>query len=182
MPLLKVGKPYNPKVKSWPEGIEYNWRGGAHELRVMFRNWSRKELTAWRRKELELALYVKQPMILLLTRPQGGAWSDSPYFYHRVPADQRGLPPRVEELSEDQTAPIQLILIEATNGLILGLRRVHPPREFMTTLHDAIREQAEHHPSLMAFDGLLLHLFQRYDSAALAERAVARCKVGRGRR
>ena len=65
MNKLKVGKLYNPKISSWPEGIEYNWRGGVHELRVMFNNWTRKELTAWRRKPLELALYVQQPVILL---------------------------------------------------------------------------------------------------------------------
>lgn len=181
MPLLKVGKPYNPKVNSWPEGIEYNWRGGSHELRVMFNNWTRKELTAWRRKPLELALYVQQPVILLLTRPQGGEWSDSPYFYSRVPESERQLPTKIEELPEGKTAPIQIIMIEATNGIVCGLRVVGPPREFMAALHDAIREQMERNSSEMAFDGMLLHLFQRYDSAALAKQAVASCTVKRGR-
>ena len=88
----------------------------------------------------------------------------------------------IEALPEDQTVPIQLIFIEATNGLILGLRCVSPPCEFVATFHDAIREQVESHSSLMAFDGLLLHLFQRYESAALAKRAVGWCKVGRARR
>lgn len=42
MGILKVGERYNPKVGLWPEGIEYNWRGGTHEIRVIFRNWKKK--------------------------------------------------------------------------------------------------------------------------------------------
>jgi hypothetical protein len=30
----EVGKPYDPRRRSWPEGADYNFREGAHELRI----------------------------------------------------------------------------------------------------------------------------------------------------
>ena len=34
MHRLEVGKPYDPSRRAWPEGADYNFRAGGHELRI----------------------------------------------------------------------------------------------------------------------------------------------------
>lgn len=40
----EVGTLYDPPRTSWPEQIEYNWRGRGHELRLFFPGLRRDEI------------------------------------------------------------------------------------------------------------------------------------------
>lgn len=126
MPLLSVGKPYNASVKTWPEGIEYNWRGGQHEIIVRYRNWSERELKAWKTGSIRLAVYVQQPVIIMLTKPRIHGWSDSPYNYHAVPNSEQQLPPEIKTLPPKQTQAVHFILVEATTGIVVAHGRPSP--------------------------------------------------------
>jgi hypothetical protein len=44
MELLEVGKPYIAGHTQWPEAVEYNFRGGEHELRLFWRDPSVREV------------------------------------------------------------------------------------------------------------------------------------------
>lgn len=179
MPILSVGEPYVPEIKKWAEGIEYNWRGGQHEIVVRYRNWSKQELDAWKTGKIRLAVYIQQPVIVMLTKPRTHGWSDSPYNYHAVPKQEQQLPPEIKTLPPNQTQAIQFILVEATNGLVKGLRMVGPPRHFMSALHEAIREQARGNSlyTTQAFDGLLNQIFKANQPKQLARKAIASCRI-----
>ena len=41
-----MGKPYIEGKTHWPEGVEYNYRGGGHELRLFYRDLTPKEYDA----------------------------------------------------------------------------------------------------------------------------------------
>jgi hypothetical protein len=44
--LLMVGKPYHAARRTWPEGADYNFRLGAHELRLFVTSATPKEIAA----------------------------------------------------------------------------------------------------------------------------------------
>jgi hypothetical protein len=41
-----VGQLYDPSRKSWPEGADYNFRAGGHELRIFLGRATPREIAA----------------------------------------------------------------------------------------------------------------------------------------
>jgi hypothetical protein len=139
--VLEVGKPYISGRREWPEGVEYNFRAGEHELCFFFRSPPRIEVEALLRGEAEFALVVDGPVIFLMYRfGEAINWSDAPYSWHLVPQDQRTLP---DPEGPATRALLQIILVDAASGLILALRVVTFSPTFTRALHAAIRAQAE---------------------------------------
>lgn len=55
--LYEVGKLYSPNRTKWPENVEYNHRGGAHELRLFYPGPTTKEVSDVQSGQVRLALY-----------------------------------------------------------------------------------------------------------------------------
>jgi hypothetical protein len=166
---LRVGAPYNSNRRSWPEGAEYNFRGGEHELLLLFPDPSAEEIAAVATGEAELALFVEQPAVLLLYRfgGEGGSpWSDAPYTWHLVPAYERPLP-----TDEEQTA-LRVVLVDAGDGIVKALRLVLLAPGFTKALHDAIHAQAATPWNAKRYDAKLKVLYERFPKSAEMARAA----------
>lgn len=93
MAEYRVGEPYIPGRTRWPEGVDFNYRSGALELRLFFSRLGDRDVRDIRQRECEFALYVEQPLIVLLYRfGQAVPWSDAPFTIGLVPLKQRTLP------------------------------------------------------------------------------------------
>lgn len=140
--VLQVGKPYNPKVRRWPETIEYNYRGGEHELLLLFGAPGAAEREGVASGAIELALLVHGPVIAMLIQvgQDGDAlpWSDALFHVSNLPPGDYRPPP-----AESQAA-FRVVLIDADTGIIEAMRYFLLPEQFTAALHAAIREQAAH--------------------------------------
>src|SRR5215831_8746401 len=115
MHVLEVEKPYIAVRTQWLEEVEYNYRGGEHELRMFFSAPGRQEVEAVRKGRCEFALAVEGPVIFLVYcfRPTVD-WSDAPYSWHLVPENEQTLP---DAEGPETRALYQLVLTDAQTGL-----------------------------------------------------------------
>ncbi len=66
MACLRVGELYAPARRTWPEGAEYNYRAGGHELRLFWRSPTLGEVEGVRLGPMEFGLLVTEPVIWFL--------------------------------------------------------------------------------------------------------------------
>lgn len=172
MALFKyeVGTRYHPGKTRWAEAGEYNFRMGAHELRLFWARPSVQEIQAVRQGQLEVALLVAPPVLWFLYRVDGGCdWSDAPYTWHLLPQDQR-IPP--EPLTGEQRALLNVVLVDASDGIIKALRAVSLSPELSQALHGAIAEQRAAPWDTAAYDRARTAAYQRYATSAHMARAA----------
>jgi hypothetical protein len=107
-------------------------------------------------------------------------WSDTPFSWHLAPEGRRQLPPAPDEVSPDTRALLQVVLTDATTGLVRALRAVSLAPDFTRTLFAAVAAQAAAPwcgPA--AYDRQLDAACRRWPSSvALMRAAVARCAGG----
>jgi hypothetical protein len=140
MHRLEVGKPYDPQRRSWPEGADYNYRAGGHEIRIFLRAAARAEVEAVRSGPVEFGFFA-DPMGLFLIARFTRMSFDCSYQWHRVAVEDRTLPPAWEEISPALRALIHILLVDAETGVVLALRDVSFSPEFTRALHRAIADQ-----------------------------------------
>jgi hypothetical protein len=140
MHTLEVGKLYHPGIRHWPEGGEYNFRSGGHELLLRFVRPAAQEVEAVSRGDCEFALASVGDILFFLYRfGKAVRWSDAPYAWHLLPEDQR-IPPL--HPNTDQTrALLRVVLLDAATGIVRALRAVTLSPGFTRSLHSAIQVQ-----------------------------------------
>ena len=176
MYAYQVGQPYNPRVRQWPEGANYNFRGGQHELLLLFPHPSAAEIRGAKTGQCEFAMLKSADSLLFfLYRFAGVPWSDAPYSWWRVPVDQRIIPVATE--SPELRALLQIILIDAETGIIRAIRGVTLSPDFTLALHDAIRVQAS--TPAGDYDQQIAAAYRRWpDTEAMLREAVSQTKGG----
>jgi hypothetical protein len=174
----QLDKPYVLGRTSWPEAVEYNFRSGEHELRLLLKWPSLAASNAVSHGPCEFALVVEGPVILFLYQFGAAiAWSDVPYLWHLLPKEQRTLP---DAESSEARALLQVILVDAGTGLVRALRVVTFSLAFTGVIHAAIRSQAEF-PWIgpVGYDIALANIYRRYPTTAdLLRHAIARTRGG----
>ena len=168
MPLYEVGKPYSATRSSWPDGVDYNYRAGEHELRIFLRNPTPAEILDVRKGKARFALYSTHDVIFLCYKFGSQPWSDGTYSIHLVPEDERTVPP-VREANGIDRALLNVILVDGATGLIVGLRAVSFSPAFTRALEKEIREQAARpFLGLDAYDLAITRFYSAYNSKSFA--------------
>lgn len=161
MAEYRVGQRYHPDVSSWPEGTNYNYRAGYHELLIALHNPSRYEIADVRSAPAEFALVKYKDLLVLLFCFGCVGWGDAPYSWHLVPREQRVLPEPVG-LQEPHTV-FYVFLLNAGTGIIEAMRMVTVSPAFSVALTVAIQEQAEKPwGGRQEYDRQVDELFMRY--------------------
>jgi hypothetical protein len=167
MYAYQVGQPYNQNRQQWPEVIQYNYRGGEHELVLFLNSPTADEIRDVAKGEARFALYAKDSQIVLLFKfGDSIAWSDAPYTYHRIPADQQQ---RAPEITAKDFVLLHVILVDAATGIIKALRVIGMQPPFAQALHRAINTQADMVWDPAEYDRQLQALFRKYNSHQLAQ-------------
>jgi hypothetical protein len=137
----RVGMPYSPTRTSRSDAGEYNYRARSHELRLFFSNLSRADVRAVSNGPADFALLMQKDVLFFLYRfGEAVPWSDAPYSLHKVAQkfpDEASLPPT--ELA-GKSVLLNILLIEATTGIIQAVRVIGFPSSFSQALHEAIRK------------------------------------------
>ncbi len=161
MQTLAVGSPYIVGKNEWPDGVaEYNYANDTHELRLFWSVPTDAEIAAVRQARMHLALLVDDGIIFLVWRFDGiGDWSDCPFSIHLVPEAHRRIPPIVQG---EERALLQVVLVDASTGLVRALRAVTIPPLATQKLHNAIRAQAAGDFDSAAHGHALETIYARY--------------------
>jgi hypothetical protein len=150
---------------------QYNYHSGTHELALFYNRPTSNEIKDVRRGPAEFALYVDGMLIVLLFRfGKTGLWSDAPYSIHLVPSEIRTIPQSMETWSN----ALQIVLVDASTGIIKALRLISMPDDFAEALNSAIVKQSTIQFTRARYNGALEDLFRRFSSEELAERAQAK--------
>lgn len=183
---ISVGHRFDPRLGRWPEATHYGWDPGhapapMHALTVFAERPTPAERTAFSRGgRVELALVVSSPAIALLWRGAGWPrWSDGHFSWHALPVERRALP-SVGDIADGTGVPLQMVLVDAADGIVRAIRVVAMPGTFARELHRAIVAQAEAPYDAAAYDAEVRRITDA-DLDALARDAVARCTLGGGR-
>jgi hypothetical protein len=142
MQLLKVGQPYMPERRSWPEAADYNFRSGQHELQLFLSGPTPGEVAAIQAGPVEFGMSVEPEGLFVVTRFGRTLAFDSSYQWHRVDPAERVPPPPHEETSPALRAVLAIVLVDASTGIVRALRAVSYSPEFTRALHRAIADQA----------------------------------------
>ena len=184
MNLYITGQIYHPGRTSWPEAVEYNYREGAHELRLFLASPSAGEVAGIEAGPAEFGLLAEKEAIFLLFQFGGGQpgqglpWSDAPYNWWLNPAEMRTLPN--PEPGEQERALLHIFLVDAESGILRAQRALTFSPAFTAALHSAIRRQARQAwDGQAAYDKALGRIYRRHpDAAAMLAGADARCMGG----
>lgn len=176
--LYQVGKPYSTTKKHWPEGIDYNFRSGQHELRLFFRSPLSQEITAIKNGPAQFALSVIGDIIFFCFKFGDLEWSDCGFSIHLVPDNERTLPdiPKTNQ----ERALLSTLLIDAETGILRVIRATTFSSRFTRILHQAIIDQAGRpYPGDNEYQRQIDQIYQKYRSKDLAKNhALARCRGG----
>ena len=146
MPVYRVGERFRRGRDTWPEGGQFAFSPGGLELTLFVSDIHDDIVNEVRTGEVELALIVELPLIVLTYRfGQSIPWSDVPYSWHMQPMSWRVVP-SVDPSCEFR-ALLWITLVGADDGLIHAQRGVTLSPRFTRSLYQAIRTQA-----LVAFD------------------------------
>jgi hypothetical protein len=176
---LKVGQPYAPGRRSWPEGADYHFRAGEHELRVFLVRPTPKEVAAVESGPVEFGMFAEPEGLFLVSRfgRFGSLSFDTSYQWHRVDPDERVPPPPHEETSPALRALLSIIFVDASTGLVRALRAVTYSPEFSRAIHRAIADQAATPFDALAHDRWAQGLLP-FDTEALWDRCTIYCQGG----
>jgi hypothetical protein len=177
MYLLAVGKPYRPGRRAWAEGANYNYRSGEHGLGMFVADPTLKEVAAVESGPVEFGLMVEQEGLFVVTRFGRTLSFDCSYQWHRVDPAERVSPPPTEETSSALRALLQIVLVDASTGLVRALRAVSYSPEFTRAIHRAIAAQAAAPFDATAHDRWADGMM-RYTTAQLWDRCTIRCRGG----
>ncbi len=182
--LLAVGKPYHPDCRVWPEGADYNFRDGTHELRVFLPRASKEEIASVENGPIEFGLLCDLPDLFVLARfhdkrsQQLVMAFDCPYSWHRVASEDRTDPPAWEEVNPSARAVVSVVLMEATTGIVLALRMCTYSPEFTRALHRAIAEQVAMPYDKITHERRIEDITEQFTSEQLWDRCIIRCHSG----
>lgn len=173
----KVGELYSPNRTNWPEAGEYNYRAGAHELRLFFAGLKESEIKAITRRPCEFGATARGPILFFLYKFSGDTqWSDAPYSWHMLHAVHPDLATVPPPLEENERVLLNIVLVEATTGIIAGLRVVSLSIALSRYLHTQITAQIAQPFSQVEYDQTLADVYRRETSDALA-RSAERCRI-----
>jgi hypothetical protein len=163
----------------WPEGADFNFRGGEHELRIFLARAAHSEVQAIDYGPVEFGLLADRPGLFMIVRFGRSLSFDCSYSWHRVVAamGEKTLPPPSEETSPALRALLSIVLIEACTGIVLALRAVTFSPEFTRSLHRAIADQAAA-PYDPAEHNRWVATMTRLSTEQLWERCKVRCQGG----
>jgi hypothetical protein len=177
--FYEVEKPYREGIDRYPEGAEYNYYDGHHQLVIYMADLLDVEIGSVKAGNANFAFTViSQSIILMYQFAPALPWGDAPFTIHLVPEKYRKLPP-IEELSPESRAFIHVHLIDADTGILKVVRSMTLSPSFTRHLHDQIRLQSMQRDfDETIYRDTLKKLYDQHCTPALLSLAIDRCRGG----
>jgi hypothetical protein len=178
MPVYQVGKPYNPAATKWPQGAQYNFRSGQHELFLSWERPSKKEVRSVQSARADFGFLEWEHTVFLLYRFALGPWSDQPFSYHLVPKGERELPPELDGEKGERTL-LTVLLVSSEDGILRAIRALTLSPEVSSGLNKAIvRNALADWPGPEAYEFAVKRAYAKYPSADQMAAAALTCVGG----
>ena len=178
--VLRVGTPYITGRTRYPSGVIYNYVSGGHLLLVFIDHPTHQEVAGFRANggPIHLGFLTLNETIMMAVHVAGARYDgDAPFSIHLVPPASRGSPPIYGP--GVTRGLIQVVLVDATTGIVRGLRTGSMSNAFTIALHDAIRRQQHAAFSLSRHDANIRKLYEQYSTPdALMAAAISRTTLG----
>jgi hypothetical protein len=102
------------------------------------------------------------------------AWHDCPYSWWKVPSESRSLP----DMTPGCHALVKTVLIDASTGIVRGLRACTFSSDFTSWLHMAIRTQAKNHWTDEEHEKAIQFVYRKYSPEKMAQNSEIKCLGG----
>lgn len=192
---MAVGEPYSPTRQKWPQVVEYNFRGGGHELRAFLPSPSAEEIAGFKNGRIEFAVTQLEGVIFFLYQIGSGQtppisrqreskprpvipWSDAPFSWWLVDEENRTLPN--PEPTPLERGLIMVPLVDANTGIVKVIRAVSLPPNVSQEVDRLIREEAaQPFMGRAAHDAAIERVYAKYkDGLSMVKTAKARGVAG----
>lgn len=157
MASYRVGHPYHPRVRQWPETAQLRITPDGTELAIFWARPTQPEIQAVRTGTAEFAWIDNDQVAVLAFRFGQQPWSDCPYHAGRDP--QAGLP---ADLDDDKHLLVQVLLVDADTGLIAAMRQLTWPPQFTRKVAGTVDRMLATPYNEAAHDAALDTLYARY--------------------
>jgi len=178
MRLISSGKPYQVGFNRYEEGVHYQFDKDGHNIHIFIESPTEEEVKAIAADTMEWKLLTFPDALFILFKFETLGWFDVPYAWSIAPLDRRAHP---SELSQAQIESVAIMLINATNGLVVDSRIVTPePHSFIQSLNEAILNQTNQTISYEQYSQRINAIYQAYPSpsAMLSILQENSCKEG----
>jgi hypothetical protein len=176
--LTKVGELFIPGRTQYPEGVRFEYAESGPYLIFTFRNPSPEEIEAVRKGKVELALHETSPVLWILHRIEGlEQWSDCPFSIRIYDGMGRKFD-WSEEIEDGKGIGLNVILVEASTGVLLVQRLVGLSTKFSRELRSAILRQIEQPFSKADYAATVDRIYTNYSTKKLLSWSTVKCKIG----
>jgi hypothetical protein len=158
----------------WPDPAQHVYRESGHDLVLVYRGVTEREIAAVRWGQAAFALIVEPPLIMLVFRLGDSIpWSVAPCRWNHIPSADR-----YEAIWENLTAGdrtwVRISLTDADSGLVNARRTVPLSPTLTRAWNAAVRRFASHACSEARYSAALAQFSRRFPRAdALLSLAVA---------
>jgi hypothetical protein len=174
---MEVGKPLQPGKTNYQEASWLDYTETGPILLIAINNSTAKETEAVRSGRIELALYEKGPVLWFLYKIRGfGPWSDCPFSIRLYDGMGRTFD-WSEEIEDGMGIGLQIILIDASTGIVKVLRLVGLETRFSRTFRAMILRQTEQPFDKATYYQEIDNIYANFSSDDLAGRANIKCRI-----
>jgi hypothetical protein len=166
VPVYRVGEPFRPGFRTWPEGADYAYGpDGGHELTLFCPEIDEDIVNEVRQGQAEFALIVQLPLIVLAYRFGSSIpWNDVSYAWHLQPGWRRVIP-EIDDAPEHRSL-LWISLVGANDGIVHAQRGMTLSPGFTRTLNHAVRAQAMRPFDPTECTAAIARLFLEYPTTA----------------
>lgn len=143
MQKYEVGQKYPIPVPPGTDTCRMDYTQSGIYLEIFASNLGQQDIKSFKKDDIEIALYQKQPVILLLYRiGKFMPWSDVPYSWHLTLKNKVELA-EIEEIEKitDKGILITILLIDSDTGILKAIRAIGAGIEFRNEFFRAVKKQ-----------------------------------------
>ncbi|MEM1368735.1 MAG: hypothetical protein AAGG02_12105 [Cyanobacteria bacterium P01_H01_bin.15] len=155
---LAVGQPLVPGKTQLPEGVYYHYGLEGHTLTICLDQPTQGETQSISLGKYKFALFEFTGMIFVLIQFEGMTWMDAPYHISINSPDPQNIPSQIEP---GEAQLFTILLVDASSGVVEGIRFVSPSSEFTHALHEAIIRQVETPITQEKYDQVINFVYSR---------------------
>lgn len=178
MGVYEVGKPFIAGKHKYPEGCVFEFRQEGAFLCFFYDKPTQDEIHRIKGKEVNFAFTVLEGLIIFLCRFSGADWTDSIFNWHLYAEHQKVVPSALPTLASRLF--LQIVLVDASTGIIRAIRGVSLSPDFTSKLYGAIVAQSTDIAiTSLEQDKRTTIIYRKYpNSKDLLKIAIATCKGG----
>ncbi len=174
----EIGQTYPVLGTKGVDSCKIDYTKGGIFLEIFAHNLSPKDLKSFKKDEVQLAIYEKMPVILILYKiGTFMPWSDAPYSWHLTLKNKVELSEIEEFEKEEKGILVTLLLIDSDTNILKDIRAIGAGLEFRNEFFRGVKKQIISDFNKMVYDTTLNQIY-RYKTKELLQLSSKRFLIG----